>query len=82
MRFVNEVGTSSFIAFSERNADASPAPLARTRARTTTTSGWHGIIKPWMPRRQRGGQLLYLDGHAVTLAWQSAGPGHVPDKWS
>jgi prepilin-type N-terminal cleavage/methylation domain-containing protein len=37
-RFIREVGTSSFIAFSERNADAFTAPT--TLVRTTTTSGW------------------------------------------
>ena len=40
LRFVNEVGTSQFICFSERDADGfTPTKMAGTLARTTTTSG-------------------------------------------
>jgi prepilin-type N-terminal cleavage/methylation domain-containing protein len=40
LRFVNEVGTSQFVCFSERNGPRSRRRRTTTRGRTITTSGW------------------------------------------
>jgi prepilin-type processing-associated H-X9-DG protein len=83
LRFVNTVGTSSFICFSERNA----------RAFTLDSGGdprqddydiWlgTGIIKPWLAwdRHSPSANYLYLDGHAVALTWDMAIVDMYPDK--
>jgi prepilin-type N-terminal cleavage/methylation domain-containing protein/prepilin-type processing-associated H-X9-DG protein len=82
LRFVNEVGTSNFICFSERNAAA-----------FTVTSGgdprqddydiWlgTGIIKPWIAYDRHTGvaNYLYLDGHVASLTWDAAVPDMYPN---
>src|SRR5437773_1683738 len=72
MRFVNEVGTSNFIAFSERNADAFSLAGGED-PRQDDYDIWlgTGIIKPWIAHDRHAGaaNYLYLDGHAVTLTW-------------
>jgi prepilin-type N-terminal cleavage/methylation domain-containing protein/prepilin-type processing-associated H-X9-DG protein len=81
-RFVNEVGSSNFIAFSERNAVAF----------TTTVGGdprqddydiWLGTntIKPWIAwdRHTQVANYLYLDGHVAALTWDAAVVDMYPD---
>src|SRR5206468_4549377 len=72
MRFVNEVGTSNFIDFSERNAAAFTV-AAGGDPRQDDYDVWlgTGIIRPWIASDRHTGaaNCLYLDGHAVTLSW-------------
>jgi prepilin-type processing-associated H-X9-DG protein len=83
LRFVNEVGTSQFIAFSERNADAFTLPNGGD-PRQDDYDIWlgTGIIKPWIAynRHTAAANYLYLDGHAVTLTFEVAVPDMYPDK--
>jgi prepilin-type N-terminal cleavage/methylation domain-containing protein/prepilin-type processing-associated H-X9-DG protein len=83
IRFVNEVGTSSFIAFSERNA-AAFTPPAGDDPRQDDYDIWlgAGIIKPWIAhdRHTQTANYLYLDGHAVSLRWEDAVIDMYPDK--
>jgi prepilin-type N-terminal cleavage/methylation domain-containing protein/prepilin-type processing-associated H-X9-DG protein len=82
LRFINEVGTSQFIAYSERNAqgilDAGGDP------KQDDYDIWLGtkIIKPWIAwdRHSQVANYLYLDGHAVTLPWEAAVVDMYPDK--
>jgi prepilin-type N-terminal cleavage/methylation domain-containing protein/prepilin-type processing-associated H-X9-DG protein len=82
-RFVNFVGTSTFICMSERNAEA-----------FTTASGndprqddydiWLGTdtFQSWIAyqRHITMANYLYLDGHAATLTWGVAVADMFPDK--
>jgi prepilin-type processing-associated H-X9-DG protein len=75
MRFVNEVGTSQFACFSERNA--SIFTLANGEdPRQDDYDIWlgTGIIKPWIAWDRHSGvaNYLYLDGHAASLRWETA----------
>ncbi len=83
MRFVNQVGTSQFIAFSERNA-AAFTPASGGDPRQDDYDIWlgTGIIKPWIAsgRHLRVANYLYLDGHAASLTWEVAVPDMYPDK--
>jgi prepilin-type processing-associated H-X9-DG protein len=83
MRFVNEVGTSSFVAFSERNAAAFTVEQGGD-PRQDDYDIWLGtnIIKPWIASERHSGaaNYLYLDGHAVTLRWADAVIDMYPDK--
>ena len=83
LRFVNEVGTSQFVCFSERNAAAFAEPEGGD-PRQDDYDIWLGttIIKPWIAYDRHGGvaNYLYLDGHAVTLTWEAAVPDMYPDK--
>jgi prepilin-type N-terminal cleavage/methylation domain-containing protein/prepilin-type processing-associated H-X9-DG protein len=82
-RFTNEVGTSSFIAFSERNA-AAFVPGEGGDPRQDDYDIWLGTntIKPWIAstRHTQMANYLYLDGHVVTLTWEVAVPDMYPDK--
>jgi len=83
MRFVNEVGTSQFVCFSERNAAA--LTLANDGdPRQDDYDVWlgTGIIKPWVAwdRHAGGANYLYLDGHAAALRWDAAVIDMYPDK--
>jgi prepilin-type processing-associated H-X9-DG protein len=83
MRFVNTVGTSSFIAFSERNAEA--FTLANGgEPRQDDYDIWlgTGIIKNWIAstRHTQVANYLYLDGHVSVLTWDSAVVDMYPDK--
>jgi prepilin-type N-terminal cleavage/methylation domain-containing protein/prepilin-type processing-associated H-X9-DG protein len=82
LRSVQEVGTSQFICFVERNADAF------TRAnggdpRQDDFDIWlgTGIIKPWFvtERHLQVANYLYLDGHARSLTWDTAVLDLYPD---
>jgi prepilin-type processing-associated H-X9-DG protein len=83
MRFVNEVGTSQFICFSERNSAAFTVPNGDD-PRQDDYDIWlgTGIIKPWIAsnRHTQTANYLYLDGHAISLTWDVAVPDMYPDK--
>jgi prepilin-type N-terminal cleavage/methylation domain-containing protein/prepilin-type processing-associated H-X9-DG protein len=80
-RFINEVGTSNFICFTERNAkgiiDSGGDP------KQDDFDIWLGtkIIKPWIAwdRHGRVANYLYLDGHVMTLPWDEAVIDLYPD---
>lgn len=82
-RFINEIGTSQFICFSERNADAFTVANAGN-PRQDDYDIWLGtrIIQPWIAwnRHSQVANYLYLDGHATTMAWEDAVPDMYPDK--
>jgi prepilin-type processing-associated H-X9-DG protein len=82
-RFINEVGTSQFVCFSERNADAFSVPNGGD-PRQDDYDIWLGteIIQPWIAYDRHSGiaNYLYLDGHAVGLTWADAVPDMYPDK--
>jgi prepilin-type N-terminal cleavage/methylation domain-containing protein/prepilin-type processing-associated H-X9-DG protein len=81
-RFINQIGTSNFVAFSERNADAFTV-VNRGDPRQDDYDIWlgTGIIKPWIAcnRHSTLANYLYLDGHAVTLNWDDAVVDMYPD---
>src|SRR5437588_4545700 len=83
IRFVNQVGTSSFIAFSERNADTFTI-AGGGDPRQDDYDIWlgTGIIKPWIAAERHSGaaNYLYLDGHVATLVWGDAVRDMYPDK--
>jgi prepilin-type N-terminal cleavage/methylation domain-containing protein/prepilin-type processing-associated H-X9-DG protein len=83
MSFVNQVGTSQFISFSERNAAAFD-PATGNDPRQDDYDVWlgTGIIQPWIAYTRHAGaaNYLYLDGHATTLTWAVAVPDMYPDK--
>ena len=83
MRFVNEVGTSNFVSFSERNANAFLAQNDED-PRQDDYDIWlgTGIIKPWIAHTRHTGlaNYLYLDGHVSSLKWEAAVPDMYPDK--
>jgi prepilin-type processing-associated H-X9-DG protein len=82
-RFVNEVGTSQLICFSERNAGAFTAASGND-PRQDDYDIWlgTGIIRGWIAgeRHTQAANYLYIDGHAVTLTWELAVPDMYPDK--
>jgi prepilin-type N-terminal cleavage/methylation domain-containing protein/prepilin-type processing-associated H-X9-DG protein len=81
MRFINEVGTSNFIAFSERNADGISAGGGDPKQDDYDIWLGTGIIKPWIAfdRHSGAANYLYLDGHAVTRSWDEAVVDMYPD---
>jgi prepilin-type processing-associated H-X9-DG protein len=83
LRFINEVGTSQFICFSERNAAAFTGQNGGD-PRQDDYDIWlgTGIIKPWIAynRHMQVANYLYLDGHALSLSWDAAVPDMYPDK--
>jgi prepilin-type N-terminal cleavage/methylation domain-containing protein/prepilin-type processing-associated H-X9-DG protein len=83
LRFVNEVGTSQFVCFSERNA-AAFTPPSGDDPRQDDYDIWlgTGIIKPWIAWDRHAGvaNYLYLDGHVATLRWDDAVVDMYPDK--
>jgi prepilin-type N-terminal cleavage/methylation domain-containing protein/prepilin-type processing-associated H-X9-DG protein len=83
LRFVNEVGTSQFVCFSERDAQGIADSGGDPKQDDYDIWLGTGIIKPWIAwNRHRGGiaNYLYLDGHAVSLTWDVAVPDMYPDK--
>ncbi len=82
-RFQNEVGTSRFVCFSERNADAFTAD-AGNDPRQDDYDIWlgTGIIGPWIAGDRHGGaaNYLYLDGHVETRVWDDAVVDMYPDN--
>ena len=83
MRFINEVGTSQLVCFSERNAAAFTV-AGDGDPRQDDYDIWlgTGIIQPWIAyqRHTTVANYLYLDGHAVTLSWDQAVVDMYPDK--
>jgi prepilin-type N-terminal cleavage/methylation domain-containing protein/prepilin-type processing-associated H-X9-DG protein len=83
MRFINEVGTSQFVCFSERDAAAFTAD-AEGDPRQDDYDIWLGtaIIQPWIAydRHTSVANYLYLDGHATTRTWSAAVIDMYPDK--
>jgi prepilin-type N-terminal cleavage/methylation domain-containing protein/prepilin-type processing-associated H-X9-DG protein len=83
LRFINEVGTSQFVCFSERNAAAFTLGTGGD-PRQDDYDIWlgTGIIQPWVAWNRHTGlaNYLYLDGHAVTLRWAEAVVDMYPDK--
>jgi prepilin-type N-terminal cleavage/methylation domain-containing protein/prepilin-type processing-associated H-X9-DG protein len=83
MRFVNEVGTSQFVCFSERSASAFTVVNGED-PRQDDYDIWlgTGIIKPWIAydRHTSVANYLYLDGHAATVRWEDAVVDMYPDK--
>ena len=82
-RFVNEVGTSQFICFTERNGAAFTAATGED-PRQDDFDIWLGTdnIRPWIAwdRHLRVANYLYLDGHAASLTWDAAVIDLYPDK--
>ena len=83
LRFVNEVGTSQFISFTERNA-AMFTLATGGNPRQDDYDIWlgTGIIQPWIAwdRHTKTANYLYLDGHAAPLKWDVAVIDMYPDK--
>jgi prepilin-type N-terminal cleavage/methylation domain-containing protein/prepilin-type processing-associated H-X9-DG protein len=83
MRFVNEVGSSQFVCFNERNAAVFNVADGED-PRQDDYDIWlgTGIIKPWMAwdRHTQVANYLYLDGHAISLRWEEAVVDMYPDK--
>jgi prepilin-type processing-associated H-X9-DG protein len=84
MRFIGEVGTSNFICFSERNADAFTIANGG-EPRQDDYDIWlgTGIIKAWVAYNRHGPNVanyLYLDGHVSVLSWEAAVVDMYPDK--
>jgi prepilin-type processing-associated H-X9-DG protein/prepilin-type N-terminal cleavage/methylation domain-containing protein len=81
LRFINEVGTSNFISYAERNADG----LAATGAdpKQDDFDIWLGTvnIQPWIAytRHLEAANYLFLDGHVSALIWDAAVPDLFPD---
>lgn len=82
LRFVNEVGTSNFVCFSERNAAVFNG-LNGNDPRQDDYDIWLGTgkIQPWIAYDRHSGvaNYLYLDGHAITLPWDAAVIDMYPD---
>jgi prepilin-type processing-associated H-X9-DG protein len=80
-RFVNEVGTSQFIAFVERNAGGILADGGDPKQDDFDIWLGTGIIKPWIAydRHVNVANYLYLDGHVTTLTWDEAVQDLFPD---
>lgn len=82
-RFINEPGTSQFICFSERNAEAFSVSSGGD-PRQDDYDIWlgTGIIKPWIAYDRHLGvaNYLYLDGHVASLTWDTAVVDMYPDK--
>jgi prepilin-type N-terminal cleavage/methylation domain-containing protein/prepilin-type processing-associated H-X9-DG protein len=81
LRFINEVGTSTFIAFVERNADKVLAGGGDPKQDDFDIWLGTGIIQPWLAfdRHQNLANYLYLDGHVACLAWNDAVGDLYPD---
>jgi prepilin-type N-terminal cleavage/methylation domain-containing protein/prepilin-type processing-associated H-X9-DG protein len=82
-RFVNFVGTATFICMSERNADAFSAASGND-PRQDDYDIWLGTdtFMSWLAyqRHTSMANYLYLDGHAATLTWGVAVADMFPDK--
>jgi prepilin-type processing-associated H-X9-DG protein len=81
-KFVNEVGTSQFVCFSERQADAFGPPDGDPRQDDYDVWLGTGIIRPWIAATHHAqvANYLYLDGHVVTLTWDAAVVDMYPDR--
>ena len=81
VRFVNEVGTSNFICYVERNSDGLTASGANPKQDDFDI--WLGTVnfQPWIAytRHNTAANYLYLDGHVSTLTWNDAVADLFPD---
>ena len=84
MRFVNEVGSSQFLSFSERNAAVFTLEVDGN-PRQDDYDIWLGTntFQSWIAYRRHTGvaNYLYLDGHVSTLPWEAAVVDMFPDKF-
>ncbi len=82
-RFQVAVGTSKFICFSERNADAFSLTSGND-PRQDDYDIWLGtkILEPWIASTRHAEQanFLYLDGHVEIREWDDAVVDMYPDK--
>jgi prepilin-type processing-associated H-X9-DG protein/prepilin-type N-terminal cleavage/methylation domain-containing protein len=80
-KFVNQVGTANWIAFTERDANGIAASGGDPKQDDFDI--WLGTtnIQPWMAWQRHGGaaNYLYLDGHVVSMSWQDAVGDLYPD---
>jgi prepilin-type N-terminal cleavage/methylation domain-containing protein/prepilin-type processing-associated H-X9-DG protein len=81
LRFIDEVGTSNFVCFSERNAAGIVASGGDPKQDDYDIWLGTGIIKSWIAwdRHTQVANYLYLDGHVVTLTWDEAVIDMYPD---
>lgn len=83
MRFVNEVGLSNFIAFSERRGEALTVANGED-PRQDDYDIWLGTqnFQPWIAHDRHTGlaNYLFLDGHVEALVWADAVPRMFPDS--
>ena len=81
LSLLEQVGTSNFIDYTERNA----AGIAATGGdpKQDDFDIWLGTptIQPWIAwdRHSNMANYLYLDGHVRTLTWEVATPDLFPD---
>ncbi len=82
LRFVNEVGTSNFIDFVER--DAAGIAASGGDPKQDDFDIWLGTATfgPWVASRRHttAANYLYLDGHVETLNWSDTVPDLFPDR--
>ena len=85
-RFQYDIGTSNFVAFSERDGAVMDAnindPIAATDPRQDDYDIWLGtkVLDTWIPWKRHGlSNVLYLDGHVKSVqkpdAYQAIYPG-------
>jgi prepilin-type N-terminal cleavage/methylation domain-containing protein/prepilin-type processing-associated H-X9-DG protein len=81
LRFIQEVGSSNFISFVERNADGIVNSGGDPKQDDFDIWLGTGIIKPWIAwdRHINVANYLYLDGHVVALSWDVAVVDMFPD---
>jgi prepilin-type N-terminal cleavage/methylation domain-containing protein/prepilin-type processing-associated H-X9-DG protein len=84
-RFSFEIGTSSFVAFNERDGAVMDAnvhdPVAATDPRQDDYDIWLGasVLDNWIPWKRHGlSNVLYLDGHAKSVQKPDAYLGMYP----
>jgi prepilin-type N-terminal cleavage/methylation domain-containing protein/prepilin-type processing-associated H-X9-DG protein len=82
LRFVNEVGTSQFVCFSERDAGAFILPDGDPRQDDYDIWLGTNTFKSWIAHRRHTSvaNYLYLDGHVASLPWETAVVDMFPDK--
>ena len=82
MGLINQVGSTSFLIFSER--DAAGIVNTGNDPRQDDYDVWlgTGIIKPWIAhdRHSTVANYLYLDGHVSSLTWDAAFVDMYPGK--
>jgi prepilin-type processing-associated H-X9-DG protein len=81
-RFINEVGTTNIIAWTERDADGILAGGGDPKQDDFDIWLGTNIYKPWIAQARHSGvaNYLYLDGRVVALPWADAVPDFYPDK--
>ncbi|HEX3727840.1 MAG TPA: prepilin-type N-terminal cleavage/methylation domain-containing protein [Pirellulales bacterium] len=82
-KFQNAVGTSKFICFSERNADAFTTTDSDPRQDDYDIWLGTGIISSWFASARHSGGVanyLYLDGHVAVMLFEDAIVDMYPDK--